>query len=98
MAKSVGIRMSKDLIRKLDRLASKEKLDRSTITRKLLKEGYKEYLKKKAADRYKKGKVTISKAAEEAGITVWEMEKFLVEQGYKSSYSIKDLEQERTNL
>lgn len=98
MPKSVGIRMDEDLIKKLDRLASQENLDRSTIVRKLLKEGYGDYLKKRAAERYKKGRITISKAAEVAGITVWEMEKFLVEEGYKSSYSIEDLKKENFNL
>lgn len=90
--------MDKELIEKLDRLAAEEDLNRSTIARKLLKKGYKNYLKKKTADRYKKGEITISKAAEEAGITVWAMEQFLVEEGYKSSFSLKDLEQESSNL
>lgn len=90
--------MDKELIEKLDSLGSEEDLDRSTIARKLLKQRYKDYLIKKAADRYKKGKITVSKAVEEAEITVWNMEQFLIEQGYKSGYCLKDLRRESSHL
>jgi len=43
---------------------------------------------------YKKGKITLSEAANKANLTLWEMEKFLVDRGYKSEYSIEDLEKE----
>ena len=38
--------------------------------------------------------ITMSKAAKVAGLTLWEMEKCMIEQGYKSDYSIEDLEKE----
>jgi len=50
--------------------------------------------KEKAAERYLQGKATLSKAAHESGLTLWEMEKYLVERGFKSSYSTEDLEKE----
>ena len=43
---------------------------------------------------YKKGLITISEAANQCNCTIWEMEKYLIEQGYKSEYSIEDLESE----
>lgn len=98
MPKSVGIRMDEELLKKLDEMSDEEGLDRSTLMRRLLKKGYKMIKKEKSADKYKKGQITLSKAAEEAGTTIWEMEKFLIESGYKSEYSIKDLEQEISNL
>ena len=51
-------------------------------------------MKKKAADKYIKGDITFSEAAYQAGISLWEMEKYLVETGFRSSYSIEDLEKE----
>lgn len=90
--------MEEGLLRKIDRLSDIEKLDRSTLVRKLLREGYKDYLKRKAAERYKRGEITISQAAKEAETTIWEIEKFLVEGGYKSDYSVKDLKEEISNL
>ena len=94
MSKSIGIRMDERLLEKLDKISEEENLDRSTLVRKLLRKGLEITEKEKAAEKYKKGKITLSKAAEEAEATVWEMEKFLVESGYKSEYSIKDLERE----
>ena len=44
--------------------------------------------------RRKEGKVTISEAARKAGISVWDMEKYLVDSGFKSSYNIEDLKKE----
>jgi predicted HTH domain antitoxin len=56
--------------------------------------GYADFAKEKAAERYRQGKVTLLKAATEAGLTLWEMENYLVERGFKSSYSTKDLGRE----
>jgi len=49
---------------------------------------------KKSAEEYIKGNITLSEAAFQAGLTLWEIEKYLVENGFKSSYSIEDLERE----
>ena len=54
----------------------------------------KDLIKKKAADNYLKGKYTISESANQAGLTIWEMESYLIEQGFVSSYSVEDLEKE----
>lgn len=48
----------------------------------------------KGADAYKRGSATISVAAEIAGLTIFDMEKYLVEEGYKSQYSIEDSKKE----
>lgn len=49
---------------------------------------------KEAAAKYRKGELTLSEAAHQAGLTVWDMERHLVEQGFTSSYSIDDLARE----
>jgi predicted HTH domain antitoxin len=58
----------------------------------------KERNKKIAMEEYLKGNVSISGAAKIANITVWEIRKYLTENGVKSDYSIKDLEKERKKL
>ena len=45
-----------------------------------------------------RGGVTLSEAAHRAGLTVWEMETYLVDRGYTSDYSVEDLERERARL
>jgi len=56
--------------------------------------GYKNLRLEKTVEEYIKGNITFSEAARRAGLTIWEMERYLVSHGFKSSYSINDLEKE----
>ena len=98
MNQAIGIRLPEDILKAIQELSEEELEDRSTIIRKLVLIGYKNFIKKKAADDYIKERITISEAAHYAKITVWEMEKYLIEQGYFSSYSIEDLERELNDI
>jgi len=55
---------------------------------------HQDFMLKKAAENYMKGKMTISEASGLASLTILEMEKYLVDQGYVSSYSVEDFEKE----
>ena len=94
MAEAIGIRMDTDFLQKVDTISKEEGTDRSTILRKLLNKGFHEFMKEKAKEKYVQGKITLSAAAKVAGLTIWEMQEFLVSEGYKSDYSIKDLEED----
>jgi len=91
---AIGVRLDQDLLSELNRIAKSEHLDRKTIIRKLLFKAVSEYKAKQAIDRYKNGVISISKAANDANMTVFEFVRYLIEQGYKSKYSIDDLERE----
>lgn len=90
----IGIRLPKEILMKIEKMSKEEMLDRSSIIRKLIMIGYFDLIKRKAVEEYFKGKITFSEAAYRAGISLWEMEKYLIENGFKSSYSIEDLERE----
>jgi len=94
MNEAIGIRLDRIILRKIEELSKEEVLDRSTTIRKLVYLGYQNIIKKKAAEEYIKGKITLSEAASKAELTIWEMEQYLVESGYKSSYSIEDFSTE----
>ncbi len=94
MKTSIGIRLDDEFIEALEELGKEENLDRSTILRKFLEMGYRDYLKKKAAESYMKGELSISGAADTAKITVWEMMNYLVDEGYRSDYSGTDMMEE----
>ena len=94
MSEAIGIRLDKDFLKKIEKLSKEELLDRSSTIRKLVHVGYQDTIKKKAAQEYMQGKITMSEAAHRAEITIFDMEQYLVEQGYKSSYSIEDLKRE----
>ncbi|MEK6952936.1 MAG: UPF0175 family protein [Nanoarchaeota archaeon] len=85
-------------MKNIEKLSKEENEDRSTIIRKLVVIGYFNLAKQKAAEKYLKGKITFSEAAHQAGLTLWEMEQYLVEQGFKSDYSIEDLRKEIKDL
>lgn len=95
---SIGVRLPDDLLEKLDRVSEQEQLDRSTVIRRLLERGYEDFMTEQAAEQYRRGEVTLSQAASLAELTLWEMEQYLVQEGYRSEYSIADLERERHRL
>jgi metal-responsive CopG/Arc/MetJ family transcriptional regulator len=94
MRQAIGIRLPKEVLRQIEKLSKEEMEDRSTVIRKLVLIGYRNFVKRKAAEEYIKGNITLSEAGHRAGLTIWEMEKYLVEQGFKSSYSVEDLQKE----
>ncbi len=94
MDKPIGIRLPKDILRRIEILAKKQTEDRSTIIRKLVLVGYYQLMKQKSAEEYMRGIITLSEAANRSLCTLWEMEKYLIEQGYKSDYSVEDFESE----
>ena len=94
MAEAIGIRLDKTFLNSVDRIGKEESLDRSTMLRKLLHLGFADYMKHKAKEKYLAGKITLSEAARISQVTIWEMQEYLVEEGYKSEYSIKSLEED----
>ena len=79
MNEAIGIRLDRIILRKIEELSKEEVLDRSATIRKLVYLGYQNIIKKKAAEEYIKGKITLSEAASKAELTMWEMEQYLVE-------------------
>lgn len=98
MEQAIGIRLPKEMLMQIEELGKEEIEDRSTVIRKLIIRGYKDTMLQKAAQAYKEGKITLSKASQKAGLTLWEMECYLIGHGFKSSYSVEDLEKELKSL
>ncbi len=88
---SLGIRLDKEIVEELNRIADEEHVDRTTVIRKLISSAIENYKKSVILRRYEKGKISISKAAQDAGLTVEEIEEYMIREGYKSKYSTKDL-------
>ncbi len=90
----IALRLDKELMKKIDAIVIEMSLDRSAVMRNLLKAGIREFMKENASKLYKEGKTTLSKAAQLAGLTFFEMEQYMIEKGFKSEYSIDDLEED----
>lgn len=69
---NVSARIPDDLEARLEEYIDEENLDRSTAVRKLLTEGLDDWRREKALERLEAGETTLSRAAEIAGMNVWE--------------------------
>lgn len=69
---TISARLPEDLEADLEAYIEAENLDRSTAIRKLLAEGLEEWRTERAVERLAAGEVTFSRAAELAGMNVWE--------------------------
>lgn len=94
MAEAIGIRLDDEILRKVDIVSKEEYSDRSTVIRKLLVLGLSEITKRKAAQSYREGRITLSEAAHTARLTLWDFQHYLVDAGFVSSYSIEDINEE----
>jgi predicted HTH domain antitoxin len=75
MAKTqnLTVRLEKELIKEIEQEAQHERTDKSTVARKLIAVGIEQARKTRALEEYRKGKCTIWKASEKAGIPLREM-------------------------
>ncbi|QCC51508.1 UPF0175 family protein [Halapricum salinum] len=69
---TISARVPDELEDELETYLEAERLDRSTAIRKLLGEGLEEWRRDQALERLQAGEVTFSKAAELAGMSVWD--------------------------
>ncbi len=89
--KTLSARVDEELIRKIDELAKEEKVDRATIVRKLLSEAVERKLIEVSLEKYKKGKVSLWKAASLCGLSLWEFIDVLSKEGINIDYGIEEL-------
>ncbi len=66
------LRLSDEELRKLDRLAKEQGVDRATLLRRAISGGLREILVSGALARYQRGECTAWRAASDAGVGLWE--------------------------
>jgi predicted HTH domain antitoxin len=88
------LRLPRETIKKLRELADKEGKDRSALIRELLEHGVKEKSLDQAVELYRIGQATAWKAAQLAGVSLWNFYKTLSEKGVLIQYSEHDLEED----
>ena len=94
MTKTMSIRMDKDNFDFVNKLSKAEKGDVSKTVRDLVYKGRVML----AIDKYKKGQVSLGKAAELAGLSVGDMMTTLEEYGVKSNLEVEDYLEGLENL
>jgi predicted HTH domain antitoxin len=90
--------LPEDLVKALRRIEEIEQSDRSTTVRKLLSRAVAEWRRDYAARLYGERKVTLERAASEAGVSVREMMEYLRAKKVPGQYELSDLEEDMTRF
>ncbi|RLE64773.1 MAG: hypothetical protein DRJ47_06820 [Thermoprotei archaeon] len=90
----LSVRVPKEVRKGLEELAKLEGRDKAEIVREILIKGVKEKRVETALRLYREGKVTLWKAAELAGLSLWEMIEELEKRGVELQYGLEELEED----
>lgn len=69
----INLRLEPDLVAALERVAREESLDRATVIRRLLESSIKRWEIERALRGYQREELSLGRAAEDAGLTQWEL-------------------------
>ena len=88
----VGARLPAALVRELELIADVEQSDRSTTVRKLLSNAVRQWKLEHYVRLYGDGKLTLARAARDAGVSLWEMMDYARARKVPAQYDLEDLE------
>ena len=83
-----------ELVRELELIEGVEQSDRSTTVRRLLSRGIRNWKLEHYVRQYGEGKVTLARAARDAGVSVWEMIDYARARKISAQYDLEDLKQD----
>jgi len=86
----VGSRLPEDLLKDLEMIEKLEQTDRSTTVRKLLYRAVGQWKREYYAKQYGEGKISLPKAAEHAGVSLWEMMDYTRQKKIAAQYDLED--------
>lgn len=93
-SKLISTRIPADIEKELEKLAKREKVQKTVLFRKVLIIGLQELKEEYAMELYRHGKVTLWKAAELAGLSLWEMIDKIKEEKIPVKYEIEDAKED----
>ncbi len=94
MSETISLRLPRETVKRLREIADKEGKDRSTLIREMLEQGVKYKSMEQAVELYRAGQVTGWRAAQLAGVSLWNFYKILDEKGVLIQYSEHDFEED----
>lgn len=89
--KHVTARVPEDVYEAIETIGEEERTDRSTTIKRLLERGITDWKLEAAVDRYRDGTISLGRAAELAGVSVWRLLDVLDERGVEANYTEADL-------
>lgn len=98
MIETVSVRLDEKLVKEVKRIEQELKSDRSEVIRRLLGQAVQEWKLQKALEFLRKGEISLGKAAEVAGLTIYEVLKKADEADILLGYTEKDLASDLTRF
>ncbi|MGA9351669.1 MAG: UPF0175 family protein [Anaerolineae bacterium] len=92
--RQLNIRIPESLIEELERIAAEEQADRTSVARKLLTEGIHRWRLEHALRLYQQGQITKERAAEIAGVSIYDILDELRRRGTVARYSLEELHED----
>ena len=90
----VSARLPKEMVDLIEEIAREEKVDKSTVLNRALDHYTREWKLQRALESYREGAATLPRAAEIAGLSVWEMIDIISKRKIQPQYDIEDLEED----
>ena len=90
----VGTRLPLELVRELELIEDVEQADRSTTVRRLLSKAIQQWKLEHYVRQYGDGKLTLARAAREAGVSLWEMMDYARARKVPVQYDLEDLQRD----
>lgn len=88
----VGTRLPSELVRELAFIEEVEQSDRSTTVRRLLSKAIQQWKLEHYVRLYGDGKLTLARAAHEAGVSLWEMIDYARARKVPAQYDLEELQ------
>lgn len=92
--RQLNIRIPESLVEELERIAAEEQGDRTSVARKLLTEGVHRRRLEHALHLYQQGHITKERAAEIAGVSIYDMLDELRRRGTVAQYNLDELRED----
>lgn len=90
--KHVTARVPADLFEAIEEIREAEQTDRSTAVKRLLERGIEDWRIETAVRKYRDGTCSVGRAAERAGLSLWQFLDLLEDRGVELQYDEADLE------
>ena len=90
----VGTRLPSELVRELAFIEEVEQSDRSTTVRRLLSKAIQQWKLEHYVRLYGDGKLTLARAARDAGVSLWEMMDYTRARKVPAQYDLEELQRD----
>ena len=95
---TLSTRLAKTEAEKIDKLAATLGLDRGALLKQLIRKGYKDIQTERALDAYRRGTISLSRAAEIAELPLRDILLRLPEESIELNYDLRELQRDMEEI